>query len=103
MEEVDPLDEPLLDFAELKRRNIADNYAHLTSLIKNHGFPAGFWTSPNKHRWTPRSVREWLATRPTGQPSIVRARAAKSAAMRRLHCAKEVAPEGLKSLERARE
>jgi hypothetical protein len=83
MEDVDPLDEPLIDFAELKRRNIADNYAHLTSLIKDHGFPPGFWTSPNKHRWTPRSVREWLVTRPTGQPSIVRARAAKSVAARR--------------------
>jgi predicted DNA-binding transcriptional regulator AlpA len=63
MEDIDPFDEVLIDFAELKRRKVANNHAHLTSLINDHGFPPGFWISPNKHRWTPRSVREWLASR----------------------------------------
>jgi hypothetical protein len=83
MKDVDPFDEPLLDFAELKRRKVANNHGHLTSLINDHGFPPGFWVSPNKHRWTPRSVREWLASRPTGPSPLVQARAAKSIAVRR--------------------
>jgi hypothetical protein len=37
MEDLDPFDEPLLDFAELKRRNIVDGYGHLTNLINEHG------------------------------------------------------------------
>jgi hypothetical protein len=92
MEEVDPLDGPLLDFAELKRLNIVESHPHLTSLIKDHGFPPGFWIG-HRHKWTQRSVREWLATRPTAQPLIVRARAAKSVAVRKMqHCAKETPP-----------
>jgi hypothetical protein len=89
----DAFDEPLLDFFDLKRRKIVKNHTHLKNLIQNHGFPPGFWVGPNSHRWTPQSVRDWLASRPTGPSPHVQARAAKSAAVRKLqHCAKEMPP-----------
>lgn len=88
---IDAFDEPLLDFSDLQRRKIANNHTQLQNLIRDHGFPKGFWTSPNAHRWTPRSVREWLASRTTGPSPHVQARATKSAAVRRdrRHLARE--------------
>jgi hypothetical protein len=72
-------DEPLLDFCDLKQRKVVKNHTHLQTLIRNAGFPEGLWVGPNSHRWTPKSVRDWLATRPTGASPLVQARAAKSA------------------------
>jgi hypothetical protein len=61
----DAFDEELLAFSDLNRLNIAKNHTHLGTLIRDHGFPPGLWLSKNAHRWTRRSVRDWLASRPT--------------------------------------
>jgi hypothetical protein len=76
-------DEELLAFSDLNRRKIVKNHTHLNTLIRDHGFPPGLWISKNSHRWTRRSVRDWLASRPTGPSPHVQARAAKSVAARR--------------------
>jgi hypothetical protein len=47
-----PDDEALIDFSDLNRRKIVNNHSHLKTLIRDCGFPPGFWTGPNSHRWT---------------------------------------------------
>ena len=62
----------LLKFADLKERRIAENHPHLKELIDKWGFPSGFWTGPNSHRWWEDEIENWLNARPTERPRVKR-------------------------------
>ena len=59
----------LLDFGDLKARNIVRNRMTLGRRIKHDGFPPGFLIGPNSRRWYESEVQAWLDRKRGSPPS----------------------------------
>ena len=53
-----------LRFPDLKKKKIVNSRVQLDKLIRDQGFPPGYWLSANVLAWAEPEVEVWLKTRP---------------------------------------
>jgi hypothetical protein len=53
----------ILRYADLKKRNIVQNWPTLIRWIERQGFPAGIKLGPNSRGWYEDEVEAWLESR----------------------------------------